>query len=134
MRGGARGELQEGDRRLVADVGVGVDGLCRAELVDRFGKLPDEAENLLQLIECKLACRRAGIAKLDVGAKGALVAFAEDTPPELPKLLAYVDRLKGTARLRPDGRLVITRDWDSPGARLNGAVQLSKGLAKALAA
>ena len=40
-----------------------------AELIDRFGKLPQETKNLLQIVETKINCRRR-IAKLDVGAKG----------------------------------------------------------------
>jgi transcription-repair coupling factor (superfamily II helicase) len=101
-----------------------------AEMIDRFGKLPDEAENLLTLMSIKLNARKACIAKLDVGPKGALVAFWEDRPPNLDGLLAYVERLKGTAKLRPDSKLAISREWDTPKARLNGALQLSKGLAK----
>ena len=101
-----------------------------AELIDRFGPLPDPTENLLTLMSIKLNARDAHIAKIDVGAKGALVSFWNDSFPNLPGLLAYVDRLKGTARLRPDNKLSITRDWASDKARLNGALQLSKGLAK----
>ncbi len=101
-----------------------------AEMIDRFGALPEEAENLLTLMSIKLNARAANIAKLDAGPKGALVTFWEDRPPNLDGLLAYVERLKGTAKLRPDSKLAITRDWDSAKARLNGALQLSKGLAK----
>ena len=101
-----------------------------AELIDRFGPLPDPTENLLTLMSIKLNARDAHIAKIDVGAKGALVSFWNDSFPNLPGLLAYVDRLKGTAKLRPDNKLSIMRDWASDKARLNGALQLSKGLAK----
>ena len=70
--------------------------------------------------------------KLDVGPKGALVHFHNDRFPDLEGLIGYVERLKGTARLRPDSKRVIMRAWDDPQARLNGALQLSKGLAKLL--
>jgi len=103
-----------------------------AELIDRFGKLPAETANLLKVIEIKLNCRKAMVAKLDVGAKGALVSFHNDSFPDLPGLLTYVERLKGTAKLRPDSKLVITRAWPDAEARLNGALQLSKGLARIL--
>jgi len=46
-------------------------------------------------------------------------------------LLAWIARLDGVAKLRPDSKLVVTRVWGDPKARLNGALQLSKGLAKA---
>ncbi|CAM3208129.1 Transcription-repair-coupling factor [Sphingomonas antarctica] len=101
-----------------------------AEMIDRFGTLPEEADNLLKLMSIKLNARIARIAKLDAGPKGALVSFWEDRPPNLDGLLAYVERLKGTAKLRPDSKLAITRDWDTAKARLHGALQLSKGLAK----
>ena len=101
-----------------------------AELIDRFGKLPDATENLLTLMAIKLNARDAHIAKVDVGAKGALVSFWNDSYPNLPGLIDYVGRLKGTAKLRPDNKLSITRDWSTPRARLNGALQLSRGLAK----
>jgi len=101
-----------------------------AELIDRFGPLPAETANLLKVIEIKLNCRIASVAKLDVGAKGALVSFHNDNFPDLPGLLAYVEHLKGTAKLRPDSKLVITRAWADAEARLNGALQLSKGLAR----
>jgi len=103
-----------------------------AEMIDRFGPLPDATQNLLLVIETKLNCRKACVAKLDAGPRGALVTFHNDSFPDIAGLLAYVDRLKDTAKLRPDSRLVITRPWPDPRARLNGALQLSRGLAKIL--
>ncbi len=104
-----------------------------AEMIDRFGKLPDPTQNLLTVIEAKLNCRKACVAKLDAGPRGALVSFHNDSFPDLPGLLGYVDRLKDSAKLRPDSKLVISRPWPDPKARLNGALQLSRGLAKILA-
>jgi transcription-repair coupling factor (superfamily II helicase) len=103
-----------------------------AELIDRFGTLPAATENLLKVIEIKLNCRKACIAKLDVGTKGALVHFRNDNFPDLDGLINYVQRLKGAAKLRPDSKLVIMREWLDPQSRINGAVQLSRGLAKIL--
>jgi transcription-repair coupling factor (superfamily II helicase) len=104
-----------------------------AEMIDRFGKLPDPTQNLLIVIEAKLNCRKACVAKLDAGPRGALVTFHNDQFPDIPGLLAYVDRLKDSAKLRPDSKLVVTRPWPDPKARLNGVLQLSRGLAKILA-
>jgi transcription-repair coupling factor (superfamily II helicase) len=101
-----------------------------AEMIDRFGPLPPETANLIQLMEIKANAKLAGIAKLDVGTKGALVSFHGDQFANVPGLIAYVERLKGRARIRPDNRLSVSGDWVSTGARLNGALQLSKGLGK----
>jgi transcription-repair coupling factor (superfamily II helicase) len=102
-----------------------------AELIDRFGKLPLPTQNLLKIIEIKQNCVAANIAKIDVGPKGALVSFFEDRFPRPENLVAYIQKLNGVARLRPDSKIVVERAWGDPQARLNGALQLSKGLAKA---
>jgi transcription-repair coupling factor (superfamily II helicase) len=103
-----------------------------AEMIDRFGQLPDPTANLVRLIEIKHQAIEANIAKIDVGARGTLVTFYKDDFPDGPGLIAYVDRLnegaQGTAKLRPDMKLVISRAWGDPKSRLNGLFQLTKGL------
>jgi transcription-repair coupling factor (superfamily II helicase) len=105
-----------------------------AELIDRFGALPEETANLMKIVEVKLNCREAMVAKLDLGAKGAVVTFADSGFPDLAGLLAYIERLKGAAKLRPDSKMTVARNWPTPDARLNGALQLSRGLARVAAA
>ena len=105
-----------------------------AELIDRFGALPEETANLMKIVEVKLNLKQAMVAKLDIGAKGAVITFAESGFPDLAGLLGYIERLKGAAKLRPDSKLIIARDWPTPDARLNGALQLSRGLARVAAA
>jgi transcription-repair coupling factor (superfamily II helicase) len=100
-----------------------------AEMIDRFGPLPEATTNLIRLIEIKLNCITACVAKIDVGARGALVSFHNDSFPDVAGLLAYVERLKGVAKLRPDHKLMIQRVWSDPESRINGLIQLSKGLA-----
>ncbi|EAQ29972.1 transcription-repair coupling factor [Erythrobacter sp. NAP1] len=99
-----------------------------AEMIDRFGDLPQPTKNLVRLIEIKHQAIEANIAKIDVGARGTLVTFHKDDFPDGPGLIAYVDRLKDTAKLRPDMKLVINRAWGDPESRLNGLFQLTKGL------
>jgi len=105
-----------------------------AELIDRFGPIPDETANLLRIVEVKLNCKAASIAKLDLGPKGAVVTFADGGFPDLPGLLGYMERLKGAAKLRPDSKLIVARNWPTSEARLTGALQLSRGLARVAAA
>lgn len=110
------------------DSALEIEGLA-AEIADRFGPIPDPTQNLLRLIEIKQNALAAQVAKIEVGPRGALVSFHEDRPPNIPGLLAYVERLGVSAKLRPDSKLVITRNWPDPASKLNGCLQLSKGLA-----
>ncbi len=101
-----------------------------AEMIDRFGTLPSATANLVRLIEIKHQAIDANIAKIDVGARGTLVTFHNNNFPDGPGLIAYVDRLNGAAKLRPDMKLVINRAWGDPQSRLNGLFQLTKGLSR----
>src|SRR3546814_17881063 len=96
-------------RRLnEAEDRAGLDGFA-AEMIDRFGPLPPETANLIQLMEIKANAKAAGIAKLDVGTKGALVSFHGDEFANVPGLIAYVERLKGRARIPPENRRPVDR-------------------------
>jgi transcription-repair coupling factor (superfamily II helicase) len=99
-----------------------------AEMIDRFGALPEPTSNLIKLIEIKHQAIAANIAKIDVGVRGTLVSFHNNDFADPAGLIAYVERLKGTAKLRPDMKLAINRAWNDPQARLNGLAQLTKGL------
>jgi transcription-repair coupling factor (superfamily II helicase) len=104
-----------------------IDSLS-AEMIDRFGPLPDATANLIKLIEIKRQAIQANIARIDVGAKGTLVSFHNDNFPDPAGLIAYAERLHGTIKLRPDSKLAVTRTWGDPKTRLNGLFQLTKGL------
>ena len=97
-------------------------------MIDRFGTLPDPTANLIKLIEIKRLAIEAHIAKIDVGAKGSLVSFHNDSFPDPAGLIAYAARLQGTIKLRPDSKIAVTRVWGDPQARLNGLYQLTRGL------
>ncbi len=115
-------------RRLNQAEGRGEVEALAAEMIDRFGELPQPTKNLIRLIEIKAQAIEANIAKIEVGARGTLVTFHKDDFPDPAGLVAYVDRLKRTAKLRPDMKLVINRAWGDPESRLNGLFQLTKGL------
>jgi len=54
-----------------------IDGFA-AELVDRFGELPDEVKHLLDVVEIKGLARLAGLQQVDAGPKGAVIAFRKN--------------------------------------------------------
>ena len=104
-----------------------------AELADRFGKIPDEVENLLHTIAVKQICKRAHIDRVDVGPKGAVISFYKNQFGQPGKLIDWLNRQSGTAKMRPDQKLVLIRAWDEPADRLRGLRQ-SLGQLAALAA
>ena len=101
-----------------------------AELIDRFGPLPPEVENLLEIVTLKRLCRDAGVDKLDAGPKGAVVSFRNDQFANPAALIDFITSQAGTVKLRPDHRLVYSRDWPDGAKRLQGARSLMNRLAK----
>ena len=101
-----------------------------AELIDRFGPLPEEVENLLQVMAIKRLCRAAGVEKVDAGPKGAVIAFHKNEFARPAELVAFINRQAGAIKLRPDHKLVYQRQWDDPPARLRGVRRLLDDLAE----
>jgi len=101
-----------------------------AELIDRFGPLPDEAQNLLQVITLKGHCKQAGVDKIDAGPKGAVVGFRNNDFANPAGLVEFFNKQAGTAKLRPDHKLVYRRQWNTPNERLDGVRHLVNELAK----
>lgn len=100
-----------------------------AELTDRFGKFPAEVDNLLHTIAVKQICKQAQIERVDVGPKGAVLAFRQNQFNNPAKLVEWLNRQSGTAKLRPDQKLVLVRVWDAPEERLRGLRQSLSQLA-----
>jgi transcription-repair coupling factor (superfamily II helicase) len=101
-----------------------------AELIDRFGELPPEVENLLQIIRIKQLCRDAAVEKVDAGPKGAVLAFHNDQFPRPEKLVEFIQEQPGVVQLRPDHKLVYKRRWDDEQSRVQGIRHLVDRLSR----
>ncbi|MFN0219194.1 MAG: transcription-repair coupling factor [Hyphomicrobium sp.] len=100
-----------------------------AELVDRFGVLPDEVQHLLDVMEIKGLCRTAGVAKIDAGPKGAVITLYKNTFANPEGLIAFVQASRGALKVLPDQRLVWRADWDLQEPRLKGVRALMQQVA-----
>ncbi|MGH6821028.1 MAG: TRCF domain-containing protein, partial [Methylocella sp.] len=104
-----------------------------AEMIDRFGPLPGEAEELMQLVAIKVLCRQAHVEKVEAGPKGIIVAFRDNSFANPQGLVRYVAEQGPQAKVRPDMKIVFVRDFETKAARLEGTRQILRTLA-ALAA
>lgn len=103
-----------------------------AELIDRFGKLPVEVANLLDVVELKGLCRKAHIEKLDAGPKGLLLTFRNNEFKAPDKLIHYLQRPEvykvSAIKIRPDHKLFFGREFGNSAQRRNGVRQIVKDL------
>ncbi|RME68210.1 MAG: transcription-repair coupling factor, partial [Alphaproteobacteria bacterium] len=93
--------------RRIADLPdrAAIDALG-AEMIDRFGPLPQEVEHLLAIIEIKQLAKAAGIERIEAGAKGITISFRNNRFANPAGLVAFLSSQRGNAKLRPDHRLV----------------------------
>jgi len=117
-------------RRIGAIASDAESEALAAELVDRFGLLPAEVQNLLDVMAIKRLCREAGVEKLDAGPKGLVIQFRGHAFRDPAGLVAWLQKQRGLAKLRPDHRLFVARDLTDVSAR----VRLAREVLTALAA
>ncbi|MGJ5621556.1 transcription-repair coupling factor [Sulfitobacter sp. MF3-043] len=98
-----------------------------AELIDRFGKLPREVNTLMLVVRIKAMCKRAGIAKLDGGPKGATIQFHNDKFASPEGLVSFIQDQRGLAKVK-DNKIVVRRDWKNDVDKIKGAFAIARDL------
>ena len=104
--------------RRIADLDMAAeaDSLV-AELVERFGPVPDSVRNLFAVIELKQLCRRTNIERVDAGPKGLSMAFRDNEFASPEKLVAWIAGKGGRVQLRGDHKLILQQTMPKPEAR-----------------
>ncbi|MEO0703214.1 MAG: transcription-repair coupling factor [Pseudomonadota bacterium] len=99
-----------------------------AELIDRFGKLPKEVNTLLLVVRIKAECKKAGIARLDGGPKGATIQFHNDKFANPEGLVEFIQDQRGMAKVK-DNKIIVRRDWTRDSDKIKGAFAIARDLA-----
>jgi len=106
-----------------------VEGFA-AELVDRFGPLPEEVKHLMQIVVIKLLAKRANVERIDTGQKGAVLQFRDNSFANPEGLMRYITSQAPIAKVRPDMKVVFLDDWPKPVQRLLGTTKILRNLVK----
>ncbi len=115
--------------RRLADLEKSADiDAAAAELIDRFGPLPEEVKTLLEVVAIKALCRRANVERIEAGSKGAVVTFRDNKFPNPVGLIGWINDKTSAAKVRPDQKVVFFRDWDKIDHRLRGTKAVLESL------
>jgi len=106
-----------------------IDGFG-AELIDRFGPLPEEVDHLMKVVFIKSLCRKANVEKLDAGPKGLVVSFRGNSFSNPTGLVGLIAQQGSLAKIRPDQSVFFSRDWPTAEKRLKGSAVVMTQLAK----
>ena len=75
------------------------------ELIDRFGKMPNEVENLFKLIEIKILCLKNNLEEIKYGKKGIIFKFFQNKPLYPEKILDMSLSKNNNFTIRSDQKL-----------------------------
>ena len=99
------------------------------ELIDRFGLLPAPLKNLFAITALKLDAQALGVIKIQAGAQGGSLRFAERSNVDPAALVALIEAAPADYRL--DGPLRLKFSWriEAPEQRIGGIEKLLTRLA-----
>ncbi|MEO8113705.1 MAG: hypothetical protein ABI655_04950, partial [Phenylobacterium sp.] len=81
-------------------------------------------------VAIKGLCREAHVSKIDVGPKGAVVTFRNDDFKNGLGLVQFVQANQIAWRIRPDHKVVVRGEWETPEQRLAAAERVLTELAR----
>ena len=97
-----------------------------AEMIDRFGKLPQEIINLANILKVKEKCKSLEIESLEVGAKGVTIKFREGKVENIAGLLAFIESNK--SNIKPSSEKLFIKL--GKGNVLNASYNILKNMEK----
>jgi len=77
-------------KRLAMAQDLALLDVLRAELMDRYGKIPGPAQNLLKVVRIKLLMKKMRVLEIEADEKSAVVTFDETSRVNFDKLIGMV--------------------------------------------
>ena len=105
-------------RRLARMTDLKEIAALKAELIDRFGPLPEETENLLLKIMLRVLSVRAGVKRLDIFGNQLVLAFSDTHQRRPLGIVEMVSAGNGRFQITPDHQLKTTLGKGAPRALL----------------
>jgi len=98
----------------------------KAELIDRFGPLPEAVTNLLLVTDLKSRAEALGISRLDIATAGGVIEFATEHQVDPAKVIKLLHSQPGRYRLEGAHKIRLTHKAETAAARLTMAEEYLK--------
>ena len=101
------------------------EALCN-EMNDRFGKIPQEVNNLIEIAKIKHQCYPINITSITTGQNTILIAFKDNKFRNPDKLLKLVFSSNNKIKINPDQKLVFHCQLINDQAKINKVYEILK--------
>ncbi len=98
-----------------------------AELIDRFGPLPEEVRSLFEVMQIKRLCRKAHVEKVDAGPKGLVLTMRHADIKDPSVIMNAITQNSGW-RLRPDQTILVMGNFENAKPRVRGTKRALEAL------
>lgn len=98
------------------------------ELIDRFGILPEQTQNLFKTAELKLQAEALGICKIDAGPKGGRFEFIKTPKIDPGKLIVFIQKMPSIYSLEGPQKFRFKLDLSNPKTRIHEVRQVMDAL------
>ncbi len=90
-----------------------------AEMIDRFGSLPEEFQHLITIVKLKKLCLQHNIRKIDAGPKGIMFEFSKDYAEKVDKIMTLAANNPAQIKIKPDNKVLLNISLDDPNKRVS---------------
>lgn len=90
-----------------------------AEMIDRFGSLPEEFQHLITIVKLKKLCLQHNIRKIDAGPKGIMFEFSKDCAEKADKIMTLAANNPAQIKIKPDNKVLLNISLDDPNKRVS---------------
>ena len=84
-----------------------------AEMIDRFGALPNPTQSLFRITELKLKAKNLGVKKIKLGGQGGRIRFSPDANVDPAKFINLIQDNSRDYQLKGPGNLQVKRSFEN---------------------
>ncbi len=94
------------------------------EMIDRFGKIPEEILNLMEVARLKFACKKVGVERLETISDGILISFKDNKFAAPESLMQMIFSSKNQIKLHAGQKVFFICDVKSTSLKISTANQV----------
>jgi transcription-repair coupling factor (superfamily II helicase) len=100
------------------------------EMTDRFGKIPVEIINLMEVAKLKWSCKKVAVERVEAHPEGILIGFKDNKFANPDKLLQTVFSSKNKIRIHAGQKVLFVCDVKTAAAKIKSALDVILQLQK----
>ena len=100
------------------------------EMLNRFGKVPEEVVNLVEVAKLKFLCKKNNILSLEANKDGIMLAFKNNRFKNPEKLMELIFSSNGKIKLQQNHKILFIKPMNSVQSKISSAFSVVTSIEK----